>query len=1050
MLQMLEADKKQLEQEGAELNSQLYKLTHIPLVSEQLKEGNGTWIVKPGNLPLDIAFVQKGRQIDSNEPSFLGINLCGKENVIGIYMKQGKNAVISGLKFIDRNEDLAELQNRGARVLVMTPRDLKAWVGFYEQIYKSGAATEIGKKALEFSGLEWLSQKEHDGMLGDIEDLFKKNWDYLSVFGVVDFEQTEKTDIVFVDEAREPVYFPVFHYRERWLENEVVVGKVLKEPVMCAGVVVQKVGENERSLLERALEAEKEIQSRISFPIRVLAVNEDQISLWQKMGFSNVFESIDSKSELSAEEVVRFLYLGENNLNPGLLAKHPWSLSLPGQGDSFSFPGVDIVFSKKLQNGARQITSVDNLLVWDKKGQEIPLSNVAGIRIFPRNASFEEMKAYMDPIRKDFAYRAGLPGAYILNLTPELFEGWLKNGSPFFNNDIQMPRVDFRKQHEYFMPGKAEHAYYFQIRQKAEIGGNKNGLMLIDREGNKVSHLFDVGLGFKDMPRGFNGIGKDPNTADGLLRLFRQGVLPMVPGWWETEYLKQTAIKMTGLGYGGHIKEDIVAQYLVSELYGRCGSDELKSVLPKSVYENIMRYGPAYKEAWWGAGDRLIETATPTHPHADHINLYSYLSSDIRVILSGPTAGFFNAITQKAGTWRRRLTDRKLITEPKVGNAYQTEQMDIEPYFYSGRPIKLSSQVTMEPYFVTHSVPATWQMFNVRTRNGGSINLFNSGDWNVDRDRRVFEVAKKLSGRPDVIVMEGTNTGSEKSYMGKTEADVRDTFSEVVRNSENELVVAVAPINNLARLRSIMDVAEATGRKLALSFPHAELTLQLAAAQKMAPAGAEGFDDVLPYDIGNDRLTVWAKQMTAPRAFHKALIEIADRGNLGSLTHERLSKENGKWIVVVSPFDILEDQFDGLRINNGMKVVWMASYPFDQDQRYFIGANNEWIRRTKKVKFVADMEVSGQGGRVVSKLYGSGVLHVSGHATPEEMVAITDILVGRDRKNVPVIINHSENPEEAARLLTSRLGNRVKTISRLDRYDPGDPINRSGFYFPLI
>lgn len=1050
MLQMFEGDKRKNEQEGAELNAQLYRLTHVPLVAEQLKMGNGTWIVRPGNLPLDVAFVEKGKPVSKDDAAFLGINLCGKENVIGICMKQGKNAVSNGLKFIDQNEHLAELQNRGAKVLVMTPRDLRSWVGFYEQIYKSGVVDEIGDKALSFSGLEWLSEKDYAGMERDLDELIKDNWNYISGFGVSDFSQAGKTDLVFVDVENNIVTLPIYHYREVLMDKEIEVGTVLQDSVLCAGMVVQRIGENRRSLELRAIEAETEMLETYGVPARVLAVTPDQTALWQKMGFSNILESINQEAEISAEEVVRFLYLGENNLQPGPLAKHPLTLSLPGQGDSFSFPGVDIIFSHKLTNGARQITSVDNLLVWDKRGQEIPLSNVAGIRIFPRNSSFEEMKDFMDPIRKDFAYRAGLPGAYILNLTPELFERWKKNGSPFFNNDVQIPRMDLRKQHEYFMPGTAEHAYYFQLRQKAEIGGNKNGLMLIDQEGNKVSHLFDVGLGFSDMPRGFNGIGKDPNTADGLLRLFRQGVLPMVPGWWETEYLKQTALKMTGLGYGSHIHEDIVAQYLVAELYGRCSSEELSAILPKNALDNIMRMGPVYKEKWWGAGDRLIETATPTHPHADHINLYSYLSSDIRVILSGPTSGFFNAITQKAGTWRRRLTDRKLITEPRVGNSYQTEQMDIEPYYFSGRPIKLSSQVSMEPYFVTHSVPGTWQLYTMRTRSGGTTTLFNSGDWNVNRERSVFGVAEKISGRPDVIVMEGTNVGSEKAYAGRTEADVRETMMELVQNSENQLIVAVAPINNLTRLRSIMEVAEATGRKLALSFPHSELALQLAAAKQMAPAGAEGFEDVLPYDIGNDRLTVWAKQMTAPRTFHKALIEIANRGNLGALTHERLSRENGKWIVVVSPFDVLEDQFDGLNISNGMKIVWMASFPFDQDQRYFIGANNDWIRRSKKVQFVADMEIRGHGGRVTSRLNGSGVLHVSGHASAEEMVAITDILVGRDRKNVPIIINHSENPGEAARLLVERLGNKIKPIYRLDRYDPGDPFNFPGFYYPLI
>ncbi len=190
--------------------------------------------------------------------------------------------------------------------------------------------------------------------------------------------------------------------------------------------------------------------------------------------------------------------------------------------------------------------------------------------------------------------------------------------------------------------------------------------------------------------------------------------------------------------------------------------------------------------------------------------------------------------------------------------------------------------------------------------------------------------------------------------------------------------------------------------------------------------------------------------MTAPKTYHRSLLEIAERGNLGVLTPDRLSAENNKWIVVVSPFDVLEDQLDGLRIKDSMKVVWMSSFPYSDDQRVFIGANNPYFRRNPKIKFIADMEVDGQGGRVGSRLYGEGVLHVSGHATPEEMVAITDILIGQDRKNIPVIINHSMNPEAAAKLLKDKLGDRISPITRLDRYDPGDPIGHPGYYLKLV
>lgn len=1048
---MIEQDNNQVEQESVEINKWLYRLASSDLVKEQLEVGNGKWLVKPDGLPLDIAFVERGYKEEGI--SFLGVKMCGKENVVGIHLKRSKNGVNLGLRLVENDSKLNEISKRGARILVMTPKDLRSWVDFYDQLKEEDLVAKLGERSLKLSGLEWLSKKGLDQTVSGLGQVLQKNQEYFETLGVEEVEFDDEGKVLFLGKGGEKKEVEIFHVRNTELDREKLVSKVSKNGEKCWGMVVQRAGETKREVEERAKVLGEELSQEMGKDGRVVAVTKDQVSLWKKMGMSSNMEAKDKESELSAEEVLRFLYLGESNVEPGILGRPPLMLSLPGKGDNFDYPEVDIVFTKKNNSGSKHVETVDNWLVFDRRGKEVSLSNVAGIRIFPRNSDFEEMKKYMDPVRKDLSHRTGLPGAYILNLTPELFERWQENRTPFLGNSESSEQVDVKKQHEYFMPSSVEKAYYFQLRQKAEIGGNKNGLLLVDGQGNKITHLFDVGLGFSDMPKGYNGIGKDPNTHDGLLRLFRQGILPMVPGWWEEEYLKQTAVKMTGLSHKDFIKSDLVAQYVLAELYKRSYSesnkDKLLEILPEETVKNIEEFGPQYSKKWWGEHERLIQTATPTHPHADHINLFAYLNSDVKMILSGPMAGFFNAITQKAGSWRKRLVDRKMITEPMIKGAYQSQGVDVEQYFYSGRPIRLSSSVSMEPHFVTHSVPATWQLYSVMSKDGGVTNLFNSGDWNVDESKKVFNVAEKLSGRPDIIVMEATNTTGEKAYLGKTEKDVRDTFHNLLSNSEKELVVVVAPINNLTRLKNLMEVTEESGRKMAMSFSHSELMMQLKAAQKLAPADAEGFDDLIPYDLGKDNLTVWAKQMTAPRKFHKALIELSDRGNLGSLTHERLSRENGDWVVVVSPYDILEDQFDGLNIDQGMKVVWMSSFPHEAEQKNFVGANYGWMRKSNKIKFISDLDIRGQGGWVKSKLSEMGVLHVSGHATMEEMIAITDILAGSDRKNVPVIINHSENPGVAAEELVRRLGDKVKPISKLRRYDVSNPFEHPGFYYPL-
>lgn len=1042
--------KRSSEQE-VELNSRLNRLANLPVVKEPLKVGGGTWLVRPSGLPLDIAFVQKGSNGNIDKMSFLGLNICGEESVVGINVRQGKNGVENDLKLLEKNQSILELKARGAQILVMSPSELKNWIEFYEQIENSGLRRDLGERAMRLSGLEKMSAKEAEEQDKALQSILDLEWEYLEKFGVSDVDTLDNVDVVFKSPKKKLISFPIYHVSKSSVDKQVMIESMETRAVQCGGFVVRRIGETERELVLRAEVAEAELAEKLGKPVKVVRVNSNQVNLWQKVGFSEAFKAIESRSQIKAEEVMKFLYLGESSIRPGILSRYPFNLSIPSRGEALSYPGVDIVFWGKGNNGHRKVRGIDNLMVFDKKGEAVPLSNVAGIKIFPEGWSFEEMNDFVKPIKNDLSYRTGLPGAYILNLTPRLFEAWKAQGTPFFQGEIK-GNVSLEKRTQYFMQGTAESVYYFQLRQKSEIGGNKNGLMMADKKGNSVTHLWDVGLGFNDMPKGFNGIGRDPNTADGLLRLFRTGVLPMMPGWWEKEYLMQTALKMTGmLSYSRSIKEDIVAQFVVSELVGRCSEQELRDSLPKNVVSNILSNGRECMNKWGVlTKERVISTTTPTHPHWDHMGLFPYLDSDIKFILSGPEIGFVNAITSKAGSWRRRITDRKMITRPMSGGAYERKEVDIQPYYFSGTPIRLSSQLTMEPHFVTHSAPAVWQLYTAKTRSNGVINIFNSGDWNINREKTTLKVAERLAGRSDIMTMEATNMGSEKVYVGKTEADVRDTMLKLVKESKEDAVVAIAPINNLTRLKGLLEVAEASGRKLALSFPHAEFCLQLAAAKEMAPRGAEGFEDVLPYDIGNDNLTLWAKKMTTPKTYHNSLLEIAERGNLGVLTPERLSAENNKWIVVVSPFDVLEDQLDGLRIKESMKVVWMSSFPYSNDQRVFIGANNPYFRRNPKIKFVADMEVDGQGGHVGSRLYGQGVLHVSGHATPEEMVQVTDLLIGPDRKNIPVIINHSMNPEGAGKMLKDRLGDRVNPITRLDRYDPGDPIGHPGYFLKLV
>jgi hypothetical protein len=1033
-----------------EIHANLYRLVSSDLVRTQIETSQAKWVAKPGGLDLDIAFV---RNEGKNGLGFVGMSMCGKDNVVGVQLRRGKQGVDGGLRSIGRDTDLSYIEERGGKILVMTPTEIKQWVNYYEHVEKNGWVDYLGHRAYEHSGLEWLSEREYGQLSMTLSQIIEQEWSTIQSRGVSQMNQYGEIDVVFGNKKGQTSTMPISHVRRREFSGVMAVEQVLDAPIDCVGFVLQQIGEKKYETEMRAQNISARLTAEHNHEMRVLPVDMDQVSLWKKMGMTREWGAIDERAELSVEEVVRWLYMGQSNIEPGQLALPPLSLSLPGNGEMFTYQNVDFLFGRTQDKGSYQVSPVDNWLVFDKRGKEVCLSNVVGIRIFPNDVEFDERNSLMKQVRKDLEYRSGVPGAYILNLDRNLFEIWKERGTPFLSDsEAEQIQASLQKRKEYFMGmgGPVTRVDYAQFRQKAEIGGDKKAIVLSDNAGNVRFDILDAGLSFSDMPEGYAGIGKDPNTADGLLTLFRFGVLPMIPAWWDKEYLMQTAKRMNNLRYGSEIEADPVAQFVLAELYSRVPSGDLKAALPHHVVRKINEYGPRIAQEWWGGKNISVGKFSPTHAHWDHVGSAPYLDADIGAVLSGPTSGFFQAISAKASSWRRILTHKKLISQEKQGAAYGIKTMDIEKYFYSFQPVRFSPEVTMYPIFVPHSIPANSQYVTIETPSG-AVSLFNSGDWLVNSEGEPYHKMSALAGKPDVIIMDGTNADSRKAYLGKTEVDVRDTFHKVVQDARGEVIVVVAPINNLARLKTILDVAEFNGRKLALGFSHAELQMQMAAAAGLAPIDAEGFEDVLPYELGEENLTVWSKSMTNPRSYHKALMDLAGRGNLGLLDSLRLSRENGKWIVVVSPYDKLSDQFDGIRVTKGMKLVYMASYPYSHEQKTFLGANRDWLRRSPhNTKLVTDLDIYGLGGRVTSRLSEYGVLHVSGHATPNEMVVMTDILVGSDRKQIPVIINHSESPESLGKLLTERMGDRVKPITQFSAYNPQDPRRYPGYYFRLI
>lgn len=1034
-----------------EVGEVINRLGECSVVTKQLEQiENGVWV--HGRMGLDIAFLKR----DETEAAYVGIQLCGEENVVGLVIENGETG--DGKEFGD--EQLRYMvEQQGAKVLRMPIAEFRNWVEFYEQIEEKGYLEKLGSKVLEYSGLERLTNGEFGVLIDDFGKVTRENWDYLYMNGVYELGDAENLDVGFIGNDGVAIV-PMGYVREGRLEGQVLVEEVM-ERVLVPGVIIPRPGENKREAYERAFQATTYYRSHFGRDdVLVPLYRDGQASLWKKLG-CEVVEPGGEKDRVSVGEVIRYGYLGKSNVDPGWFALR--GLSLPGRGEWLNFRGIDVIFNKKNSFGGREIMAVDDVMVLKKSknlrsGRETGvMSNVIGIKIFEDSKSVEEMMEEGDFLVRDLVHYSGTAGGHVAYLNRHLFEEWKKNGGPFSTDEADdwTGGLEQRIAYGYGLPTNAPEVWYTHARLKPGIGGGNRAFALRDASNNTEWVVIDAGLDFTATPAGWQGIGKQEGTADGMMRNFRMGVAPMFNGWWAREYLFQTAKNFPALCDSSYVAKDMVAQYLISELFSRATEEEIMAKLPEAIAGAVMNEGPLYSNIWRRGGDFALGAIDKDHSHEDHDHNIPFMAEEARVVMSGACMAMTGAKTRRATSWRGKHDRVTLLTEEKVGAAYQYKERKIEPYWMSGKAVRLTREVTMTPRFVSHSSPSVNRTYEIGA-NGGKITIFDSGDWRNDidgRSMRAIEGAAKQN--PDVIMMETTNFGGEK-LMGNEDM-VRDTMLRLVNEAGNGAVVVVVASNAPERLLKILEVAEKSGRKLALSYAHAETARGLKIGKELAPPGAEGFEHVLPYEIGGREVTLWAKTMTRPRAHQRDMLAVVSgmSDGLGVLDATRLSSEGEKWIVVVSPFEQW-DQFDRISYPHGLHVMWSAPYLYSWDAKWFTGANYNWLKRVGG-KMYANMEVLGLGGRVTQTFDQKMMLHVSGHAGREETIAALDLLIkgtgGRGKNDVLIIPMHGDNPDFVTKELVRRLGVPLdRIVTKMDRYYPGRPLkmgNDPGYWIKL-
>lgn len=1013
-----------------EVRRDLGGLMQLRIVRDQLEDREATWLVRPKGTELDLGFVGKGAE----EESFIGLDLFGSPSCVGVKVCADETSRQKAQEQLLQDPILANLEKQEAKFAVVTAAELRTWFEYYSEIEEQGFLETLGMKALTLSGLRRATEKDQNDCRAGLQALLGEAWGELGALGVQEIAAKGGFDVAFLDERERLIGVEIYNVRQGELKegSQILLERIADKPMVCPGMVIRKAGENKRQLYERAEELRREYQGVFDRDMVVPVVSPGQISAWRKMGFLSYYRPIIKEADVLPVELIRFLYLGQGNAYPGELAR--MGLSLPGTGREF---GLDVIFYQRRER-KRNSVLVDGLIGMNlsalRRGKfKLEVTrNVGGILIVPDHWSPQDMTEYLKGEKPliDYQRRMGERGAQILLMTRKLLNEWIRQGKALADDKFY---VEYNGNSNNVGFGMSDDQPWelTVFRRQPEIGGVK---YLVAGK-NEVA-VGDWGTSFHDL-KGLSGLADQPSTAVGLRRGLQTGQYPMVPNLYAIEYLKETVASFPGALCEGNA--DPVASFVRAELARRVGFSELANLLGKEKAARLMELGQRDLEKWGETGADARGAIFVSHGHADHSWEIGSLRHDWPLAARTPTIAYLRAFSARTQV-RKRIEGTSKVTAAKQGRAFLKDPREIFPIHSSNERLRIGSVVVEMP-LVDHSIVGAAM---VGLNLGGG--LVYSGDLKMgDKTRKAVEM---MAGRFDTIMMETTKLEEGNGVI--TEKMVRDTLLKIIGDSETKgkTVIVIAPGNHLERLTSILTAAERTGRRVAVGDKQAEMIYQLRAVRLLAPADVEGFDFPLP-KLGEE-LSLWQKPAAKLKAYQLRLWRLASRGSLGVLNSERLTKEGGDWIVVVSPFDKLQDHFGGAFFREGLVVIFSSPFPYEQQAKYSMGANYRWVQeviRRDGGRYYADVDIKGQGGRVRGEVKWG--LHASGHVSLDE--ALDEVLfplLGGQYRGKKIVLIHGEHPVNYEREIRERLGldrqSELEIFSRLTRYDPRRPL-RGGF-----
>lgn len=1026
-----------------------------PFVRTMLKNNDMNWAVRPSEArELDIAFLKKKETFTSK---ISPLPIFGLSNCIGVKITKDekKDSLIQAFKEVEitKYEEFKKsiqsnnLTNHDDVVAVMTPRDITKWISFFDQVESEELVGRLSQKTLiGLSGLERTSNGYRRRLVDSFSNIIRNKE---SIFTEADIEikpDYKGMDYAFVKKDGMLGTINLHHVRESQLIGQVLRRTISREPQKIVGAVIKSVGENERETWNRAKLVEERIMKEEGIAeAKVLVVSGGQLSLFEKWGMDRPLKTVLPECSVDLREVMDFLFLGQGNDLPGVLALEKTNFSLTRNLSSY---GVDILFEKRTETGGKVLAPIDGVIGLDLKTlykENIDdssfsiIDNIAGIVCVPDDYDKPQILERLSNIKVIINRLNVGADINLLPLNSKLFEKW-KSEEKITYDDIEKNKNNEEKKHFFYTNGnKEKSSSELRLFPLGPTIGSARILLTVHKAKEASNFIVDWGTTYPPLISLADRSIIGRSTVPALRKMFKNGELPLVPSLYFAPYILMTANTWPDIDNGR--SSDIAASYLRSEITNRIPYKEAVEFLGADRAKKIYSLGINDIKRWYGENMVKNEKILFSHSHKDHSGMSPFLEGSS--LSSWLTSALLLASSNQANSWFDNFAYQSRIDLPKVGSSYIKVDRKMDDVFYHNQEVNLSEGVSAKFYFTNHSDSGSVAI-GLSTPHG---KILYSGD--IEPGSQTEQALSSISkDEYNNFLWECTNPKlSNKPSTFIKETDVVESFEKVFRLYPKHLIVIAAPHNYLGRLDS---VANAIGRSnverdIYVGLKHADVLNHIRMALRTAPLDATGREFYFP-EPGED-IGVYQKPLTTLRRWQRTTLELARGKKIGVVEQKDLKSIRGNSVLVLSPYEFPEMNFGGAGITSKVIYIYSSPFPYDMESK----------RRVSKIKceieseggmFMADFKVFGDGGRV-SPLFQKGYgFHASGHGDFEENMQMLERVITNSSSQKTVYFIHGEKPQiyvkDAYEWFKNRGINNVNFVGTFNHYRPKDPINSPG------